>query len=88
MLFRGLLLPCLAKHMSLAAAVVWTAIIFSALHCSLTQFLPLCLISTLFSSLYACTQNLAAPMVAHCLYNVLQFAMLVCNSRSGVQIMV
>lgn len=87
-LFRGLLLPCLARMMPLAAAVLLTALLFSALHLSLASFLPLFLVSSLFGGLYAATRNLATPIVAHCLWNALQFAVLASRTHTALHIII
>ena len=87
MLFRGFLLPYLARHMSLAGAVLLCAAVFSALH-PLNTCCSLFFVSVLFGTLYASTRNLAAPVVAHCLWNALQFIALALQCHWGPRLMV
>ena len=75
-LFRGFLLPSLAKHMRPASAVVGTAVIFAALHWIRQDFLPLCFLGTLFGGLYTASGSLCTPVVLHCCWNLWAFARL------------
>ena len=74
--FRGFLLPCLAKHLHTATAVVVVAILFAALHWIRQDLLPLTLLGTLFGGLYAASGSLTLPVLAHCCWNLWAFARL------------
>ena len=76
MLFRGFLLPCLAKQMHTAAAVLSTAVIFATLHLIRQDFVPLTLLGTVFGALYAASGSLCMPVLLHCCWNLWAFARL------------
>lgn len=75
-LFRGFLLPCLAKQMQLYLAVLGSAIAFSATHWIREDFVPLLLFGTVWGGLYAAFGSLFVPLLLHCFWNLWAFARL------------
>ena len=75
-LFRGFLLPCLAKQMHVNAAVLSSAVVFAALHWVRQDFVPLTLLGTVWGALYAASGSLSMPVLLHCFWNLLTIARL------------
>lgn len=69
LLFRGILLPALARRMGLGAAVVISAVLFAMLHFHIPSLVPLIVFSVALSLAYLYTENLAVPVVMHMLFN-------------------
>ena len=74
--FRGFLLPCLAKHVNVGLAVLGSAFIFSALHNLPQDIVPLALLGIVWGALYAVSGNLLMPVLLHSFWNLLTFARL------------
>src|ERR1035437_493833 len=75
MLFRGVLYPAV-KRIGFPRLALWgTALVFAMVHCNLVTFVPLLLLAVALTVLYEKTGNLLAPMVAHSLFNAMNFAM-------------
>ena len=72
-IFRGFLLPSLAKYMPMAASILVSSVLFAGAHCSTQRFLPLCLLGVVFGTLYAESHNLLAAVTAHSLWNCFVF---------------
>ena len=70
-MFRGFLLPSLARYLPAWAAVAATSLIFAAVHFSREGALPLLLLGCVFGGAYAATRNLLAPILLHSLWNCL-----------------
>lgn len=70
-MFRGFLLPSLARYLPAWAAVGATSLIFAAVHFSREGALPLLLLGCVFGAAYAATRNLLAPILLHSLWNCL-----------------
>lgn len=75
--FRGFLLPSLARAMPAPAAVAASSLAFALAHFSPARFVPLLLLGLVFGALYARTKSLGAAVAAHSLWNVYIFAQLV-----------
>ena len=73
-LFRGLLQGWLMRRMRIAWAVALTALLFAAAHGSVYSFAPLVAVSVCFSMARIKGGGLAAPIVAHALYNAAALA--------------
>ncbi len=70
LLFRGILQPLIARKTHDIHVAIWgSALVFSAIHLQIYSFLPRLLVGALFGYLYAWTQNLVYPIVAHFLNN-------------------
>ena len=68
-MFRGFLLPSLARVTSPALAVVVTSLLFSLVHFTREGFLPLMILGTIFGISYCVTRGLFTPIVLHGLWN-------------------
>jgi membrane protease YdiL (CAAX protease family) len=73
MLFRGILYPSL-KQAGYPRLAWWvTSLFFASIHCNAMTFVPLTLLAILLTWLYEQADNLLAPMVAHGLFNGVNF---------------
>jgi membrane protease YdiL (CAAX protease family) len=72
-LFRGILYPLVKRAGYPKLALFGTAIIFAAIHVNLVIFIPLFVLALLLTFLYERTGNLLAPIVAHSVFNLLNF---------------
>jgi membrane protease YdiL (CAAX protease family) len=83
LLFRGLLYPWI-KQAGYPRLALWTsALLFAAMHMNLPIFLPLVVLAIVLAIIYDRTNNLLAPLVAHALFNALNFAALYLMTRNG-----
>ena len=76
LLFRGIFLPALAKHMRIGWAVVLVSILFACIHVNVTSLLPLFVMSVAFSLAYLYSGNLLVPVLMHGLFNAFNLALL------------
>jgi membrane protease YdiL (CAAX protease family) len=75
-LFRGILYPAI-KQAGFPRLAFWgTAVLFGAVHLSLTHFLALFVLALVLTALYEWTDNLLAPIAAHSAFNALNFIQL------------
>lgn len=74
--FRGVLLPLIARRFGLGVAVVTTSILFSAIHFHLYSAAPLFVVAAAFSLAYVYTGSLWVPVVMHGLFNGVNLALL------------
>lgn len=73
MIFRGLLYPTLKQH-GLPQLALWgTSLLFAAIHNNLMILLPLTFLAVVLTLLYETTDNLLAPIVAHSIFNSVNF---------------
>ena len=79
-LFRGILYPAIKQNGYPRAAWWATALIFAATHSNLMTFVPLTLLALALTWLYETTDNLLAPILAHGLFNALNFCELIRQS--------
>ena len=70
LMFRGFLLPSLARYLPQWGAIAATSLIFGMVHFSREGLLPLLLLGCVFGAAYASTRNLLAPIALHSLWNV------------------
>jgi len=74
LLFRGILYPAIKQSGYPQVALWGTSLFFATIHFNLNAFLPLTLLALALVWLYERTQNLLAPIVAHALFNAMNFA--------------
>jgi membrane protease YdiL (CAAX protease family) len=75
-LFRGLLYPTI-KQMGHPRLALWgTSLLFAGIHMNLMALVPLTFVAMMFAWLYEATDNLLAPIVAHCFFNAANFILL------------
>ncbi len=67
--FRGVLLPALARGLGTGPAVFLTSALFAALHFHLPAFAPLATVAVVFSLAYVYTGSLWVPVAMHGLFN-------------------
>jgi len=76
LMFRGILYPVI-KQLGYPRLAFWgTSLLFAAVHWNLVTFLPLLALAVVLTLLYEHTGNLLAPIMAHLLFNAMNFAML------------
>jgi len=75
-IFRGFLLPSLARWMPVPAAILASASFFALAHAQGYQFLPLLMLGAVAGLLFVHTRNLLAPVLLHCVWNVWIFLQL------------
>jgi len=73
LLFRGILYPFIKQRGYPNLALWGTAVLFGALHLNLMTFVPLTCLGVVLAWLYDTTDNLAAPIFAHSLFNLANF---------------
>lgn len=83
MLFRGILYPAI-KQLGFPRLALWgTSLLFAAIHFNLVTLVPLTALALLLIALYERTGNLLAPIMAHVLFNALNFATLLWQQLAG-----
>jgi membrane protease YdiL (CAAX protease family) len=73
MLFRGILYPLVKQAGFPRLALFGTALLFAAIHLNMQSFLPLFVLALVLTLLYETTDNLAASIAAHALFNLMNF---------------
>lgn len=68
-LFRGLALPVLARHIGTAGALVATAALFAAVHMNAAASAPLFVLGLVFGLAYLYTGSLTPAIVLHSVFN-------------------
>ena len=75
-LFRGILYSVI-KQLGHPRLALWgAALLFAAVHLNMATFVPLALLAVVFTLLYEHTGNFLAPIMAHVLFNALNFVTL------------
>jgi hypothetical protein len=74
--FRGILLPFMVRRAGFWPGVMLVSVVFGGMHLHLPSFLPLFLLSVMFSLAYARTQSLLVPVGMHALFNGVTVALL------------
>jgi membrane protease YdiL (CAAX protease family) len=69
LLFRGILLPLLARYMDSSWAILIVSAMFAMLHCHVPSFAPLFVIAVAFSYAYLYSGSILVPVVMHALFN-------------------
>ncbi len=75
-LFRGIMLPALARRVGVGRAIILVALLFAAVHLHVPALLPLFVISVAFSLAYLYSGNLLVPVLMHGLFNAFNLALL------------
>lgn len=82
-LFRGILYPTI-KQLGLPRLALWsTAILFGMIHLNWMALIPLTVVALLLTWLYERTGDLMAPIGAHCVFNLVNFSLLLAFPRLG-----
>jgi membrane protease YdiL (CAAX protease family) len=72
-LFRGILYPLVKQRGHPQLALWGSAILFAATHNNVMTFVPLTFLALVLTWLYESTDNLAAPIATHALFNATNF---------------
>jgi uncharacterized protein len=83
MMFRGILYPVIRQAGYRRLALWGTSLLFAAVHLNLATFVPLLMLALVLTALYERTNNLLAPIIAHLLFNALNFATLLLQQQYG-----
>jgi len=82
-LFRGILYPAI-KQLGFPRLALWgSALLFAAVHMNAVTFVPLTVLAVVLTALYERTDNLLAPIIAHALFNTLNFVTLFLIEQTG-----
>ena len=73
LVFRGLIYPTLKQNGFPRLALWGTSLLFAAIHNNLMILLPLTFLAVVLTLLYEATDNLLGPIVAHSLFNFVNF---------------
>jgi membrane protease YdiL (CAAX protease family) len=80
-LFRGILYPTL-KQLGWPRAALWgTALMFGAIHLNWMAMLPLTVVALALTWLYEETGDLLAPILAHSVFNIINFTLLIASQQ-------
>jgi membrane protease YdiL (CAAX protease family) len=80
-LFRGILYPAI-KQSSYPRLALWgSSTLFAVVHFNMATFLPLLLFALVLVHLYESFQNLLAPILAHALFNAVNFFALIFSDQ-------
>jgi membrane protease YdiL (CAAX protease family) len=82
-LFRGILYPAIKQTGHPRLAFWGTSLLFAAVHMNVVTFVPLTVLALVLTALYERTNNLLAPIMAHVLFNALNFATLLVLQQVG-----
>ncbi len=75
-LFRGILYSSILQFQGRTIAIVANSVLFGLIHSNLLTLVPLIVMAVMLTLLYDRTRNLLAPIVAHSLFNLANFVML------------
>ncbi|OQW96238.1 MAG: hypothetical protein BWK77_05735 [Verrucomicrobia bacterium A1] len=73
-LFRGIVMPSLARHVGVAGALVASAAVFAAMHMNVAATAPLFVLGLVFGLAYLYTGSLTVPIALHAVFNSVSIA--------------
>jgi membrane protease YdiL (CAAX protease family) len=76
-IFRGVLYPAVKRCADQRTALWGVSLLFAITHMNLTAFIALTVLGIILTFLYETTRNLAAPIIAHSVFNAVNFAFMV-----------
>ena len=82
-LFRGILYQAIKERGWPRTALFGTSLIFGAIHGHLPSFIALSFLGLIFAMLYDRTASLLAPILAHSLFNAVNFFMFLAAQNAG-----
>jgi len=82
-LFRGILYQAIKERGWPRTALFGTSLIFGAIHGHLPSFIALSFLGLIFAMLYDRTSSLFAPILAHSLFNAVNFFMFLAAQNAG-----
>ncbi|MCS1411239.1 MAG: hypothetical protein M2R45_04436 [Verrucomicrobia subdivision 3 bacterium] len=83
LLFRGILYTALHQYRGRIVGVWGSSILFGVSHLNWLTLFPLIVMAVLLTLLYERTRNLLAPMMAHSLFNLANFVLLMNQEVDG-----
>ena len=75
-LFRGILLPLMARRFGVGPGIFFSSLIFAAIHFHLPSMVPLCTVAMGFSLGYLYSGSLWVPVTMHALFNGVNLGLL------------
>ena len=81
--FRGFLIRGFARRFTILAAMPLSAVLFAAVHLDVGSLIPFALIGLVFGWLFVRSGSLAAPMLAHFIFNLVAFSATVLDRGVG-----
>jgi membrane protease YdiL (CAAX protease family) len=83
-LFRGIIYPAV-KQLGFPQVALWgTSIFFALIHANAMSFVPLTVFAVVLAMLYDYTDNLLAPILAHALFNAVNFIQVIASPQGGL----
>lgn len=76
LVFRGVLLPLLARWIGPLRGVLLVSVLFAAIHWHLAALLPLFVVSVCLCMAYAYSRSLTVPIVMHILFNAVHLTLM------------
>lgn len=76
-IFRGVLYPAVKQQAGARVALWGVSLLFAFTHMNLTALIALTVLGIILTFLYETTRNLIAPIIAHSVFNALNFAYMV-----------
>jgi len=73
MVFRGFLYRLLAERISPRFSLIFTSLVFSAIHASLHGLIPLFFLGMLLTKVYEDTRDIRVPIFFHAIFNLFSF---------------
>ncbi len=83
-IFRGFLYGVTKRYTGIIGGMVFTSVIFSAIHLNLPSFPALLVLAACLNIAYEYTGSLVVPMVMHALFNFMQLVMIYLVVRTGI----
>ena len=78
-LFRGVLYPALSQYWGRTVGILGNSILFGVIHWHWGNLISLIFLGALWTLLYQRTRNLLAPILAHFLFNLINFVHVLLN---------
>ena len=74
--FRGYLYPVVKRFTNIPVSIVFTGLLFAAIHGNLAALLPLFILGMLLAAVYEWTGSLWTPIAVHAMFNTMQVAIM------------
>jgi len=76
-IFRGVLYPAVKRYADPRTALWGVSLLFAMTHMNLTALIALTVLGIILTFLYETTRNLIAPIIAHSVFNAVNFAFMI-----------
>jgi membrane protease YdiL (CAAX protease family) len=74
--FRGYIYPVVKRFSNIPVAIVFTGLLFAAIHGNLAALLPLFILGMLLAAVYEWTGSLWTPIAVHAIFNSMQVGLM------------